>query len=309
MSGRGSTLFWTLLTTTGCLMAACQPLPHPLAGPTPPQATAILTLPDSVGVVVPPVRNAPPAPSAALSAAVADAFRKADIPASTTTGNRRSLRLIGDASGTAVTGDQAAIRIQWNLVDADGKTVGSDLQQRTMTATDWAQATPEMLAGMAQGEVAVLSAMVQGTAPVEVKPVHRVVVRPVTGAPGDGAKSLTRAIAFALQKVSIDVIPAGASTPTDGVLAVQGDVLVEAARPGQQHVVITWSVLRPDGSVAGQVKQDNTIPQGSLDGIWGEIALAIGNAAADGIAEVVNRAPISGAVPPGVVDKPAGAKS
>ena len=299
MIGRGSTLREGLLAATGCLMAACQPLPHPLAGPMPPQASAILTLPDSVGILVPPVRNAPPAAADALAAAMAEAFRNVDIPASTTSSNQRSLRLVGDAAGSSVTGDRAAVRVQWTLIDADGKVVGSDLQQRTMAAADWTQAAPHTVSDMAQGEAAVLSAIVQGAAPVDVKPVHRVVVRPVTGAPGDGNQSLTLAIAFALKKASIDVVPNIGSTPMPGVLAVQGAVLVEpSAQPGQQHAVITWSILHPDGSTAGQVKQDNTVPRGSLDGPWGEIALAVGNAAAGGIAEVVNRTPVSTEAPP-----------
>jgi hypothetical protein len=219
---------------------------------------------------------------------MAEALRNHETPASTLGGNRRSLKLTGDAAETRVSGDRAAVQILWVLTDADGKTLGTDQQRRDLATTDWARGSAAALAGLAESEVAVLTPLVQDTPPVAVKTARRVAVRTIAGAPGDGERSLTRAITFALQKADLEVTPDASSA-----LIVFGRVTVEPApQPRQQHVTISWSVLKPDGSSAGEVKQENTIPQGSLDGAWGEIALAVASAAVDGLVEVINRTPI-----------------
>ncbi len=52
---------------------------------------------------------------------------------------------------------------------------------------------------------------------------------------------------------------------------------------------ITWTVLRPSGVVSGKVSQLNSIPAGTLDQYWGEVADAVTREASGGIETVVER--------------------
>ncbi len=69
-----------------------------------------------------------------------------------------------------------------------------------------------------------------------------------------------------------------------------GNVALEAPRNGHQKVSITWALLQPDGQQLGVVTQENAVPQGSLDGRWGEIANAVARAAAPGILALIEKA-------------------
>src|SRR5579862_8324266 len=56
-------------------------------------AASVLTPPDSVGILVMPVSDAPPQAASGIAEAMATALQAADIPASTNASNRRSFRL------------------------------------------------------------------------------------------------------------------------------------------------------------------------------------------------------------------------
>ena len=101
----------------------------------------------------------------------------------------------------------------------------------------------------------------------------------VSGAPGDGSKSLTLAIKKQLFKKGMKM------TSSDGprVYTVRGTVKVGRPADGKQSVSIDWQVLDPEGKRLGTVSQQNSVAQGSLDGPWGKTADAAAAAAAGGI--------------------------
>jgi uncharacterized lipoprotein YmbA len=112
-------------------------------------------------------------------------------------------------------------------------------------------------------------------------------LRPVTGAPGDGARSLTRAMDDALRRVHVAL----ADQPSDRErFILTGTVKLSPPEAGKQQVQVSWALLGPDGRQIGQVSQENAVPAGSLDATWGDIAYAVANAAAPGIAALVERA-------------------
>ncbi len=116
-----------------------------------------------------------------------------------------------------------------------------------------------------------------------VKRVIMAMVMPVTGAPGDGKTSLTKAIKKQLYAKGIRLT----SQRTDSVYQVRGVVQVGTAKKGTQSIRIDWKVYDPRGKRLGTVTQKNEIPKGSLSGTWGPIADAAAGAAANGISKLL----------------------
>ena len=105
----------------------------------------------------------------------------------------------------------------------------------------------------------------------------------VTGAPGDGTRSLTAAIQRELKSKGVAV----ADRPSTAAYRVEGVVTVGQARSGKQPIQIEWIVKDPQGKRLGTVSQKNDIPEGSLDGAWGRTAEQAAGAAAQGIVKLL----------------------
>jgi len=105
----------------------------------------------------------------------------------------------------------------------------------------------------------------------------------VSGAPGDGSKSLTAAIQRELQSKGVKLADQASTT----AYRVEGAVTLGAAREGKQAIQIEWVVKDPQGKRLGTVAQKNDIPEGSLDGAWGRTAEQAAGAAVQGIAKLL----------------------
>jgi hypothetical protein len=110
-----------------------------------------------------------------------------------------------------------------------------------------------------------------------------VLVTGVSGAPGDGEKSLANALKKRLSAGGIKL----ASAPAGNVYTVKAKVSLTNGPSGRQNVRIDWQVTSPRGGKLGTVSQQNTIPKGSLNGPWGPVADAAARAAADKIIELL----------------------
>ena len=82
----------------------------------------------------------------------------------------------------------------------------------------------------------------------------------VSGAPGDGSKSLTAAIQRELQSKGVTLADRASTT----AYRVEGAVTLGEAREGKQAIQIEWVVKDPQGKRLGTVSQKNDIPEGSL---------------------------------------------
>ncbi len=109
-----------------------------------------------------------------------------------------------------------------------------------------------------------------------------VVVGSVTGAPGDGSRSLPAALRKRLPRSGVKVVSRGSN-----VYTVKGIVKLTSAGSGKEKIRIDWRVFDPAGKTLGTVSQQNTIPKGSLNGPWGAIADAAAGAAIPGIKKLV----------------------
>ncbi len=277
---------------TICLcVAACQPLPHPLAEHKPIPLDPSLALKDSYGITVEPVAGAPAEAAKGLAEAMASALRDAGIPASTQGHNRASYFLKGAARVEALPAGRSGIAVDWELKAPKGAAVGQGSARAEGASSAWQSGNPGLMKSLAQAGAPAIAKLIQEEAPVAAADIPRpqILVRQVTGAPGDGTRSLTRAVIEALRRVDLPAKAATDAPPAKGALIVSGTVAVAAASAGKQKVTVTWEVSGADGNSLGKVGQENAIPAGLLDGAWGEIALAVAEAATDGILSIVER--------------------
>lgn len=290
---RAALMVRILVVMLALLLAACQPLPHPFAKNLPPPDAPILALTDNAGVTVAPVTGVPPAAQAALAEAMAEALQESEILATTQGRNRGSYSLVGAAA--PVTG--STVTIDWRLLDPAGQPVGEVAGSAQVAPDALDRGDQAALKRVAAAAAPALAKLMQGDAPQPAPAaaasdapetdLHHVAVRPVTGAPGDGREALTRAMAQALARAQVAVLPGDGGGKA---LAVVGTVTMAPPQGGQQKVKITWTLVEPDGKQLGVVKQENAIPAGSLDRQWGDVAFAVAEAAAPGILALIAKA-------------------
>jgi hypothetical protein len=266
-------------------LAACQPLPHPFAGAAPPPRAAILSPRDSAGIRVGPVAGVPAASSEALSEALARALREAEIPASTAGANKASYRLFGTAHRARLADGQDGIAVEWELRTADGRSLGQAAS--TVPAAAWSERDPAASAEtLAAAATPVIARLIQEEPPAEAADA-RLAVQAVSGAPGDGDRALSRAIDGALRRVHVPIVEKPADRAS---FVLAGTVAVSPPQAGKQQVSVRWALLRPDGKEIGKIDQQNAVPAGSLDHAWGDIAYAVAEAAAPGVAALIEKA-------------------
>ncbi len=140
-----------------------------------------------------------------------------------------------------------------------------------------ATAKPPAVAAAAPAQPAQMTGSIGREGPV------MAVVPSVTGAPGDGSKSLTAAIQRELTSKGVSI----SDKPAAVAYRVEGNVTVGEAKQGKQPIHIEWLVRDPQGKKLGTVSQRNEIPEGSLDGEWGKTAEQAAGAAAQGIVKLL----------------------
>ncbi len=272
-SGRVASALLTLLL----LVAGCQPLPQPFAhnGDVDKQ---LLALPDYPGVIVLPVSDAPDPTAAMLAEAVAAKLRDANVPASTSGGNKHSMFLQGRVEDDGITA-----QIVWELFDPDGGVIDGRVQPLNSTPmAAWQTADPSLMEKLGGGIGPEIASMVQVAAPIE-RIGLQIAVPVVAGAPGDGDSSLASAIRQQLVAAGVQVLP-----PTPELAGLRGRVSVIPADAGFEEVRIDWVFLDPDGRESGVVAQANRVPTGSLDGAWGGVAQLVAEAAVPAIVELLD---------------------
>lgn len=167
--------------------------------------------------------------------------------------------------------DSAAIR---NIANKTASQLGAGLPGGRSSATPVAATAPPAAATRASTPPTAVTATPRSAG---------VLVTPVSGAPGDGQRSLTTALKKRLYAGGVKL----ANGPATNVYTVKGIAKLSNASGGKQSIRIDWQVLDPNGKKLGTVSQQNTIPRGSLDGPWGAIADAAAGAAADGIIKLL----------------------
>ncbi len=281
------------------LLAACGDLPRPFLGR--PGATAqVLAQPPPARLAVPTPGNAllPDAAAAGFAKAVTATLLAREVPAQTGTVHPGDWRLdiTAELHGTQVVPSFA-------VLDPAGKRQGTT-DGPPADAAGWAEGTPAVLkqeadaAGPAIAELLTrIEAVRRRSDPNSlVNRPPRVLVADVDGAPGDGNHMLTRDMRKLLPELGemVQDQPAGAD------FTVAGHVKVDHGT--NDRVEIRWIVTDAQQHEVGQVVQLNDVPHGTLDGLWGDVALVVAQEAAGGVRSVIDkqtgRAPSAAAPPP-----------
>jgi hypothetical protein len=269
-------------------MAGCGDLPEPFLGN--PGATAKrLAVPEAGMIAVPPPSDAllPSQASTDFADLLALSLQKAEVPALARAPRKTDWRVGITAERR---GDQVVPR--YAILDAAGHEQGA-LDGSALAAPGWIAGAPWALGQAAQDAVPKILALMKSIRATRdradpnslVNRVAKLYVPEVTGAPGDGNVSLTRLIRTGLAEYGplIQVTPEGAD------FTVKGEVTITPPAKGQQRVEVVWTVTRPSGVLSGKVSQLNSVPAGTLDGYWGDVAAAVAREASNGVDTVVER--------------------
>jgi hypothetical protein len=269
-------------------LGACQPLPHPLTAEMPAR-NAPLVPPDSADIVVAPVSGAPPA----LAAALAAALRDAEIPATTLgSGNKASDHLLASAAFRPLATGGTAVTLSWELRAANGRLPGSGSAEGEAADAAWRRGDAAAARALADQAAPAIVRLVEAPAPRAVALAEPLLeVDAVSGAPGDGGQTLSRAMAYALNRAHVPLVEKSGDKKS---FVLTGKVELSPAKAGQQRVKVSWILRRPNGAELGRIDQQNDVPAGSLDGPWGDIAFAVANAAAPGVAALIEKVKSAG---------------
>ncbi len=217
-----------------------------------------------------------------------------------------------------------AVVIDWLLSDAKGKKIGTYIQGVRGENWRWEYGDPRMIRTVGVGVAKPVLAMIQAARPEAARaqgaleatagvassqdvqslmPSSRLrsglLVRGVSGAPGDGNPVLLDAIKAALLASDISIT----EDARQAALLLDGLVAVGPPKGGRQRVRIVWTVTRRNGDEVGRAIQENTIPEGIIDGPWGNVAVEVAAAAVEGVERVLGRIDYRGSFepPPGVL--------
>jgi len=267
-------------------VAACQPLPHPFEDDRPPAALVKMRAVASVAVA--PVEGAPTATAEKLSAAVAGALLKREIPASDMTTSLASYQLYGRVDEARPQRGNTVVTASWRLYDAKGETVGEKTARYEAPSGEWQSGDERAIAALAALSADQLLPLLEEEAPAVAAAGGgriRVAIGRLSGAPGDGATALAAAAATVLRGQDLEIVEPGRGAD----LTIDGEVSVTPVKPDKQHIKILWRVRRADGSEIGTVGQENDVPKGLLDAAWGDLAHTVASAAGEGLMQLVAR--------------------
>ncbi|MBI3706801.1 MAG: hypothetical protein HY246_03845 [Proteobacteria bacterium] len=254
-------------------VAACGPVPRPFQPDVKSEDNPLLLQGDRAGVVIGAIAGLTGPEASQVAAALAEALRRENVPASTHGGNAASLRLAGYVEPSP-RGRGAIFR----LLDGRGTPIAVPFP-----AIDLSNGA--LQAGAATVAKAVAAVLQTNAAAPPVQ--RQVAVWRVSAPPEIDGLALTRALEFTLRRAQIAVTDSLA----ENTLVVAGEIAVKPKRADLNSIAVLWTVLKPDGGEVGQIRQDNDVPAELMRQRWPEIALAIAEWAAEGIADLLNRSP------------------
>ncbi len=241
--------------------------------------SALLALPDSVGVEVGRIEGAPPELEERLRQELEGALQRRGLPASRR-GNLLSYRLAGRVGSAAAAGGHGPARIDWALHAWDGR-LAARFEQRV--GGGGAHELTTRLEELADG----IARQVRADPPVEGAPVRLMIsVAPMSGVSAEAAAPLVRALEAALSSGGLDVVPPAAPSH----IHVFGDAQAGPVQAGLRELRLAWSVVWSDGQELGRVDQANAVPAEWLEGAWTSIAAAAAEGTAEGVFELVFKA-------------------
>src|SRR5690606_3653819 len=256
------------------ILAGCGDLPRPFKPSSFKESVDLRALAyDSTVMVMPPEGDIPADPLP-ITEALRDALLAEGLIATTWNEAEGGLLLTGQAWTEPLDESRDSLSIDWSIDGPAGR-LARYRQERALPAGAWQSSNPQALVEIAGEAAAALVPQLYGP-PVEEAlvpgfPGARLVIQPVTGAPGDGNEALAEALRIAVRRADLPL----AEVPGQRDLAIRGTVDVRPAGPGQEEVAIVWRLEDPQGEELGKISQANAMQAGSLDDHWGSIAVLV----------------------------------
>ena len=278
-----------LLLLLPLLLAACGGLPQPFFN-NPGLAGLRLSEPPASRLAIPtPAQSLlPDAAADAWAHATADALVEQEIPAAASAASRSkewTLRLAAELRGDTVTPS-------YTLLNPGGVSQGTT-EGKPVPARAWANGDPATLkaaADQAAPAIATLLATIEAARRQSdpnslVNRPARIYLAAVTGAPGDGARSLPEQMRQKLTAQGLVV----QDTPTGADYKVEADVKTAPGANGTVRVELQW-IVSDARSERGRIVQINEVPPRTINPYWGDVAVAVAAEAAAGVRQVITNA-------------------
>ena len=270
-------------------LAACGPLPRPFQAILGAESNPLVAPEESLVVRVEAV-DGPPLPLARLLAgAVAEALGALDVAAvARDTGTSRYV-LKGRAEVNRDNHlEPYMVLIDWSIVDSAGDVIGLHTQGVEGTWVEWEYGDPGLVRAVGKAAAKPIAALIVGeeapAAPAALT--AALLFGPVRGAPGDGDRSLARAMRLALKATDVRVTEHAAKATH----SLRGTVSVTPPAAGRQRVRVVWTVTTAGGKEVARLTQVSAVPGGSVDGPWGRLAAEIAAAVVADIESVLDAA-------------------
>jgi hypothetical protein len=176
----------------------------------------------------------------------------------------------------------ALVRPPWEAYVKAGPGAENDVDLETLNGPQVAASPP---VEAATPEVPAMP-VTENTAPKPgAEQIKAVAVLPVIGGNAKSNQQLTAAMREVLADAGWEVL----AKPRKDALSIQGRVATDPPLAGRQMVHLQWLVSTPSGKNLGDVKQDNAVPDGSLNSGWGENAGFAAQGAAEGIFKLIEK--------------------
>lgn len=199
--------------------------------------------------------------------------------------------LVGRSMVVALDSGIDEILLQWELTDGQGQRITTFGHRSELPRGYWQEGRAEAVKQVMGEAASAIAAVVRPPPIKEAKipgfPGARLVLVPLQPLPGDGEKSLLRALERELIRQNFPV----ASEASEDDILIAGKVALDPPISGSQRIAVTWRISRASNDARiGFLTQENRLPAGSLDGPWGKTATAIARSAVGGISDILEQA-------------------
>ncbi|MBL8698922.1 MAG: hypothetical protein JNK67_11150 [Alphaproteobacteria bacterium] len=267
----------------GALLAACGNLPRPFQPDDKSVENPLLVLGDRAGIIVMPIAGVDSdSESHGFAEALARALRDLDVNAHTGAGNRASLVL---SSFLERKPNAGSVLVLWLSEPGKGDTGTYEANVEPRDILSDGPRRQQVLRKIAEAVAAQVNPGAVA-APLGTPPVF---IARIDGLNETTSRPLQRALDYALRRAKLEV----ADAPGGRTLTLAGRIRFQDRPQNMVALDVDWRVLGVDGAELGTLRQQNEVPARILERSWAEIASAIGENAADGVIDIVNRAPRS----------------
>lgn len=283
-----------LLLAALASLTACGDLPRPFAPPNKAPndllLTELLRLDDRDLILVEPAAG-PAAPALdGLAVIMANTLAASGISAATDPAAAALRVLTCRASLRPIAPGRAEVILLWELRGLGDETIGRYATRREVRVGAKGTVAPAVLADVAAEAAAAVARFAEPTPPrtagIPGSPGGRLVILPLTDAPGDAAASLPRALRAELEAAGL---PLGDRIKEEDVL-ILGTIDLAPPRGDLQQVEIRWLLVRAHGDMElGEIAQRSQVRAGSLDDRWGPIARDVARGAVAGVVDLLRR--------------------